>query len=55
VHGDVFDEDLIYQASVTIAVPTIDDMILTKRWAMRDKDIADIHLLETLKRARGGS
>jgi hypothetical protein len=47
-------EDLIYQPSVTIAVPTIDDLILTKRWAMRDKDIADIHLLETLKRTRGG-
>jgi hypothetical protein len=35
-------------------VPSIDDLILTKRWSMRDKDIADIHLLETLKRARRG-
>lgn len=47
-------EDMIYQPSVTLAVPSIDDLILTKRWAMRDKDIADIHLLETLKRARDG-
>ena len=47
-------EDMLYQPSVTIAVPTIDDLILTKRWSMRDKDIADIHLLETLKRARRG-
>lgn len=46
--------ELVYQEPVTIAVPTIDDLILTKRWSMRDKDIADIHLLETLKRARGG-
>jgi hypothetical protein len=47
-------EELTYGASVTIAVPTIDDLILTKRWSMRDKDVADIHLLEALKRARGG-
>lgn len=48
-------EDMLYQGVVTIAVPSIDDLILTKRWSMRDKDIADIHLLETLKRARGGT
>jgi hypothetical protein len=47
-------EDMRYGESVTLAVPCIDDLILTKRWSMRDKDVADIHLLETLKRARGG-
>jgi hypothetical protein len=47
-------EELVYESAVTIAIPTIDDLILTKRWAMRDKDIADIRLLETLKRTRGG-
>jgi hypothetical protein len=48
-------EDMVYQESVALAVPSIDDLILTKQWSMRDKDIADIHLLETLKRARGGA
>jgi hypothetical protein len=47
-------EELLYQESMTFAVPSIDDLILTKRLAMRDEDIADIHLLETLKRAQGG-
>lgn len=41
MHGDAFDE--------------VDDLILTKRWSMRDKDVADIHLLETLKLSRGGA
>jgi hypothetical protein len=36
-----------------IHVPSIDDLIVTKRWASRAKDIADIQLLETLKRERG--
>ena len=44
---------LEYEPSVFLAIPTIDDLILTKRWAMRDKDVADIRLLEALKRARG--
>jgi hypothetical protein len=38
-----------------MAIPIIDDLILTKRWSMRDKDVADIRLLEGLKRAKGGS
>ena len=29
-------------------------LIDTKRWAMRDKDVADIRLLEELKQRRGG-
>jgi hypothetical protein len=47
-------EDMLYEESITISLPSIDDLILTKRWSMREKDIADINLLETLKRARGG-
>ncbi len=33
-------------------IPSLDDLILTKRWALRDKDIADIRLIEGLKRQR---
>jgi len=47
-------ESIPYAGSVSMAVPSIDDLILTKRWAMRDKDIADIRFLEGLKRQRGG-
>jgi len=44
-----------YRGSIQIALPSIEDLILTKRWAMRDKDIVDIRLLEGLKRQSGGS
>lgn len=47
-------EELFFEPGIAIAVPTIDDLILTKRVAMRDKDVADIRLLEALKRAREG-
>ncbi len=43
-----------YRGSIHIAMPSLDDLILTKRWAMRDKDLIDIRLLEGLKRGRGG-
>ncbi len=42
-------------AGVDLAVPCLDDLILTKRWAMREKDLPDIQLLEALRRARVGS
>ena len=42
---------LEFDAGTNLYVPTIDDLILTKRWAMRDKDLADIRLLEVLKEA----
>ncbi len=35
---------------VTIAVPTIDDLILTKRFGGRPRDLEDIRLLETLRK-----
>lgn len=47
-------EELLYEPGVTLAVPSIDDLILTKRWSMRDKDVTDIRLLEELKLRRGG-
>ena len=46
-------QSIPYRGSIALAVPSIDDLILTKQWAMRDKDIADIRLLEGLKRQRG--
>jgi hypothetical protein len=38
-----------YAEGVTLSIPSIDDLIITKRWAMRDKDVVDIRLLQTLK------
>jgi len=38
-----------YAEGVTLCVPCIDDLIITKRWGMRDKDVADIRLLESLE------
>lgn len=47
---------LPYGPSVTVAVPSIADLVRTKRWGLRQKDLADIQLLEALLRAqRGGS
>jgi hypothetical protein len=47
-------EEVPCAGGVRLAIPAIDDLILTKRWAMRDKDVADIRLLEGLKRRREG-
>ena len=35
-----------------VALPSTDDLITTKRWAMREKDIHDIQLIEALRRAK---
>lgn len=43
-------QSIPYGGSIALTVPSIEDLILTKRWAMRDKDLADIRLLEGLKR-----
>jgi hypothetical protein len=42
-----------YNEQVDLAIPCIDDLILTKRWSMRDKDVADIRMLEALRADRG--
>lgn len=47
-------ESIPYAPGVPIAVPCIDDLILTKRWSLRPKDVDDIALLEKLKH-RGGT
>ncbi len=46
-------KEMSYDESTSIAVPTLDDLITTKRWAMRDKDVADIRMLEILKAGHG--
>jgi hypothetical protein len=33
-----------------VALPNIDDLITTKRWSMRAKDVLDIQLIEALRR-----
>lgn len=45
----VWSED-VDSDTVRIFIPSIDDLIATKQWAMRDKDIADIKLLQALKK-----
>ena len=37
-------------SDVTVAVPSIDDLILTKRFGGRPKDLEDIRLLEALRK-----
>jgi len=37
-----------YDATLALAVPCIPDLIRTKKWAHRAKDVADIQLLEAL-------
>lgn len=38
--------------ALTVYVPSIDDLILTKLWGSRPKDLQDIESLEALKRRR---
>jgi hypothetical protein len=37
---------LVYSPAVHIFVPSLRDLVLTKRWATRDRDVADIRMLE---------
>ena len=37
-------------AGITVAVPALDDLILTKRFGGRPKDLEDIRLLEALRK-----
>jgi hypothetical protein len=39
---------------ITVALPSITDLIITKRWSARQKDLGDIQLLETLLREDRG-
>lgn len=38
---------------LSVALPSVSDLITTKRWSARQKDIGDIQLLETLLREEG--
>jgi hypothetical protein len=46
---------LAYTPRVPLVVPCLDDMILTKRWSLRPKDVDDIAMLEKLKKNRGSA
>ena len=54
VFDDVFARSVRLQLGegVTLCVPAIDDLIRTKRWSARDKDLADLRLLEALRGER---
>jgi hypothetical protein len=38
--------------AVDVAMPSLDDLITTKRWSMREKDVVDIQFIEKLKRTK---
>ena len=40
---------LAYSPGVTVAMPQLDDLISTKRFGARAKDVADVELLLALK------
>jgi hypothetical protein len=52
--GDVWARriSLPYSPTVTLVTPSLEDLILTKRWGLRQKDISDIQLLEALIASR---
>jgi hypothetical protein len=35
-----------------VTIPSLDDLVTTKRWAMRPKDVLDINFLEVLRKAQ---
>jgi hypothetical protein len=39
---------IAYTQDLSIMVPSVADLILTKRWSLRPKDVADIELLQKL-------
>lgn len=39
-----------YSGDLHVVVPCIDDLLVTKRWSLRRKDLTDIDILEKLKR-----
>ena len=44
---------LVVAQDIEVAVPSLDDLILTKRFASRPKDLEDIRLLEALRSEEG--
>ncbi len=49
MRGAAFDELEFF-----LCLPSLDDLILTKRFAARPKDAEDIRLLEALRAQEGG-
>lgn len=47
--------EIPYSKSISLRLPCLDDLILTKRWSMRPKDMHDIELLEKLQKGQAGS
>jgi hypothetical protein len=45
--------EVAYSEDVRIVMPCLDDLVLTKRWSMRPRDIDDIELLDKLRRGGG--
>jgi hypothetical protein len=45
-------QTVAYRATIGLAVPSIDDLILTKRFGARTRDLVDIAQLEELRRRR---
>ncbi|MBK6692008.1 MAG: hypothetical protein IPG50_07355 [Myxococcales bacterium] len=50
-------EKVVFTERVSIAVPRAEDLVRTKRWASRNKDLADIQMIEAvlLQKKRGGA
>jgi hypothetical protein len=46
-------ESIPYAKHIALTLPCVEDLILTKRWSLRPKDIRDIEMLERLR--KGGS
>ena len=44
-----------YAGDLELVLPCLDDLVLTKRWSMRPKDLDDIELLDKLRRGGGVS
>ncbi|MCL2724390.1 MAG: hypothetical protein FWD69_08135 [Polyangiaceae bacterium] len=44
-------QSIRFMKNIDIAIPSLEHLILTKRWSMRPRDLPDINFLETLKNA----
>jgi hypothetical protein len=48
-------QEVAYRAGQSVAVPAVDDLILTKRFGARPKDLVDIDFLRALQASKGKS
>jgi hypothetical protein len=42
-----------HSAGLAVALPSFDDLISTKKWSMRSRDVDDIELLKAIEKSRG--